>query len=158
MSPSKLNPQVSGFETDIINSVQFSNHTHYEHFKGQILSSAELSELFSGLKLNDLDKNYTHLLTGYTKSESFAQEILNIVLHLKKINPKLIYLCDPVLGDNGRCYVPEELINFYCSKLIVEAHIITPNQFEAELLSGIKVNSRTDAVRCLDELHNKGEC
>ena len=147
---------MSGFETDSINSVQFSNHTHYQHFKGQILSSTELKEVFAGLKLNSLDRNYTHLLTGYTKSESFAQEILSIVRHLKSINPNLIYLCDPVLGDNGECYVPEELINFYKTKLIAQAHIITPNQFEAELLSGIKVNTKADAINCLNELHSRG--
>lgn len=115
-----------------------------------------MKEIFSGLKLNNLDKNYTHLLTGYTKSESFAQEILNIVLHLKSINPNLIYLCDPVIGDNGKCYVPEELIDFYKNKLIAQAKVITPNQFEAELLSGIQVKSKEDAIRCLNELHNLG--
>lgn len=116
----------------------------------------ELNELFAGLKLNNLDKNYTHLLTGYTKSESFALEILNIIQHLKSINPNLIYLCDPVLGDNGKCYVPEQLIDFYRTKLITQASIITPNQFEAELLSGIKIESKEDAVRCLENLHTKG--
>lgn len=52
-----------GFEVDFINSVQFSNHTQYKCFKGQRLNSDELTELFDGLRQNDL-LNYTHLLTG----------------------------------------------------------------------------------------------
>ena len=35
----------------------------YGHFKGQILNSKELNELFIGLKENDLH-HYSHLLTG----------------------------------------------------------------------------------------------
>ena len=33
-----------GFEVDTINSVQFSNHTGYQHFKGQVLDDAQLGE------------------------------------------------------------------------------------------------------------------
>lgn len=29
------------------------------------------------------------------------------------VNPGLQYVCDPVLGDDGRCYVPEELVEMY---------------------------------------------
>lgn len=36
--------QVLGFDVDAINSVHFSNHTGYEHVKGQVLSDKELSE------------------------------------------------------------------------------------------------------------------
>lgn len=35
----------------------------YAHVKGQKLTDAELSELYEGLKLNDL-LHYTHILTG----------------------------------------------------------------------------------------------
>lgn len=52
-----------GFEVDYVNSVQFSNHTQYSHFKGQRLNSNELGDLIDGLRLNSL-LNYTHLLTG----------------------------------------------------------------------------------------------
>lgn len=36
--------QVLGFEVDAINSVHFSNHTGYDHVKGQVLSDQELSK------------------------------------------------------------------------------------------------------------------
>ena len=28
-------------------------------------------------------------------------------------NPNLKYTCDPVMGDNGKLYVPKELVNIY---------------------------------------------
>ncbi len=47
------------------------------------------------------------------------------------------YICDPVLGDDGKLYVPKELINVFVTKVIPRSYMITPNQFEAELLTGI---------------------
>lgn len=147
--------QIHGFDVDTINSVQLSNHTGYKHCKGQILNSTELQELYEGLQLNGIN-HYSHLLTGYVGSDSFLDEVLNVLLDLRKTNPGLIFVCDPVMGDNGKFYVPETLLPIYRDKLIPLADIITPNQFEAELLSGIKINSEKDAFKAMDILHSKG--
>ncbi|XP_046688578.1 pyridoxal kinase-like [Homalodisca vitripennis] len=57
--------QVLGIEVDFINSVQFSNHTGYGLYKGQVLNEKDLGDLIDGLSANKLDTSYTHLLTGY---------------------------------------------------------------------------------------------
>ncbi|KAL1771739.1 pyridoxal kinase [Sigmodon hispidus] len=54
--------EVLGFEVDAVNSVQFSNHTGYAHWKGQVLNSQELHELYEGLKMNNGNK-YDYVLT-----------------------------------------------------------------------------------------------
>jgi pyridoxal/pyridoxine/pyridoxamine kinase len=41
-------------------------------------------------------------------------------------------VCDPVMGDNGKMYVPKELLAIYKDTILPLADIITPNQFEAE--------------------------
>lgn len=41
-------------------------------------------------------------------------------------------VCDPVMGDNGKMYVPQELLPVYRDEIIPLANIVTPNQFEAE--------------------------
>ena len=51
---------------------------------------------------------------------------------LREKNPDIIYVCDPVMGDNGKFYVPEELMPIYRDDLLPLANMITPNQFEAE--------------------------
>uniref|UniRef100_A0A8C6ANQ8 Pyridoxal kinase n=1 Tax=Monodon monoceros TaxID=40151 RepID=A0A8C6ANQ8_MONMO len=123
--------QVLGFEVDAVNSVQFSNHTGYSHWKGQVLNSDELHELYDGLKLNDVNK-YDYVLT----------------------------VCDPVMGDKwngeGSMYVPEDLLPVYREKVVPVADIITPNQFEAELLSGRKIHSEEEALAVMDVLHSMG--
>ncbi|XP_014675841.1 PREDICTED: pyridoxal kinase-like, partial [Priapulus caudatus] len=130
--------QVLGYEVDQINSVQLCNHTGYKHVKGQVLNAEELGELFDGLVLNDIH-HYTHILTGYVGSESFLFKVVDIVKKLKKTNPNLIYVCDPVMGDNGHMYVPKELLPIYRDHLVALADILTPNQYEAELLTGLQI-------------------
>lgn len=149
--------QVLGFEVDSINSVQFSNHTGYdEGFKGQVLDEKQLSEIFSGLVANDLHKQYTHLLTGYIGNKNFLAEIANIVKTLRAVNPSLIYVCDPVMGDDGAMYVPEDLLPVYRDTIIPLADVVTPNQYEAELLTGKPIESMTDALEAIQWFHDKG--
>jgi pyridoxine kinase len=64
-----------------------------------------LKTLYEGLKLNDLNKRYTHLLNGYARSQSFLETVDEVVQHVKSVNPNALYVCDPVMGDNGKMYV-----------------------------------------------------
>ncbi|XP_076639344.1 pyridoxal kinase [Colletes latitarsis] len=147
--------QLLGFEVDAINSVQLSNHTGYKVFKGQVLNDKDLEDLVDGLAQNDLD-NYTHLLTGYVGSASFLKRIAGVVRALKRKNPDLIYVCDPVMGDNGKMYVPEALNEIYKTEIVPLADILTPNQFEVELLTGIKVGTIPELRSAIKELHKAG--
>uniref|UniRef100_A0A8C1VGK1 Pyridoxal kinase n=1 Tax=Cyprinus carpio TaxID=7962 RepID=A0A8C1VGK1_CYPCA len=147
--------QVLGFEVDSINSVQFSNHTGYSHWKGQVLTADELHVLYEGIKLNNVN-HYDYVLTGYTRDTSFLEMVVDIVQELKRANPNLVYVCDPVLGDHGSMYVPQNLHPVYKNKVVPVADIITPNQFEAELLTGKNISTEKDAVEVMDLLHKMG--
>lgn len=147
--------QLLGFDVDPINSVQFSNHTGYPSFKGHVLDGEQLWTLIEGLEANDL-LFYTHLLTGYIGSLSFLDTILQVLDKLRQVNPNLIYVCDPVMGDEGRLYIKPELVPVYREKVIPLASLITPNSFEAELLTGIKLVTEADALQAFDILHKAG--
>jgi pyridoxal/pyridoxine/pyridoxamine kinase len=67
-----------------------------------------------------------------------------------------VAVCDPVLGDNGRLYVPQELVQIYKEQVIPHATLLTPNQFELELLTDCKVSSQADALRACARLHEAG--
>uniref|UniRef100_A0A8C1CDT5 Pyridoxal kinase n=2 Tax=Cyprinus carpio TaxID=7962 RepID=A0A8C1CDT5_CYPCA len=121
--------QVLGFEVDTINSVQFSNHTGYEHWKGQVLTADELHVLYEGIKLNNVNQ-YDYVLTGTLMSAIGLNRIMY--------------------------YVPENLLPIYRCKVVPAADIITPNQFEAELLTGRNISSEKDAVEVMNLLHSMG--
>lgn len=147
--------QVLGFEVDAINSVQLSNHTGYKSIKGQILEEKDLRDLFEGLESNDLLQYYSHLLTGYIGNASFLKRIGAIVKKLKEINPNLVYVCDPVMGDNGQMYVPKELLPIYRNEIVPLADIITPNQYEVELLTEREIKTEQDAWNAMEWFHNR---
>uniref|UniRef100_A0A1B6KMD8 Pyridoxal kinase n=1 Tax=Graphocephala atropunctata TaxID=36148 RepID=A0A1B6KMD8_9HEMI len=140
--------QVLGIEVDFINSVQFSNHTEYGLLKGQVLDEKELG--------NRLDRSYTHLLTGYIGSTGFLHKVAEVVKYLKDICPNMSYICDPVMGDNGHMYVPKELLPIYRDTIVPLADIITPNQYEVELLIGKSINQLSDMWAAIDWFHQQG--
>ncbi|CAB0005032.1 unnamed protein product [Nesidiocoris tenuis] len=147
--------QLLGFEVDAINSVQLSNHTGYKHIDGQILDEKDLDKLITSMRGNNL-LHYTHLLTGYIGSPAFLSKIAEVVKELKANNPNLLYVCDPVMGDDGKMYVPQSLLPIYQETILPLADVITPNQFEMELLLGQKVESIEDAWRAIEAFHGKG--
>uniref|UniRef100_A0A8W8JC83 Pyridoxal kinase n=1 Tax=Magallana gigas TaxID=29159 RepID=A0A8W8JC83_MAGGI len=154
-APGAYPKTVLGFDVSTINSVQFSNHTGYKCFKGQVLNSDDLACLYDGLQENGIS-SFSHILTGYIGSQSFLEKVAEIVVDLKKKNPSLVYVCDPVMGDNGEMYVPAELLPVYIDKILPIADIVTPNQFEVEKLTGIKITSEEDAIEAMKILHSRG--
>jgi pyridoxine kinase len=61
-----------------------------------------------------------------------------------------------VFGDNGKLYVPAELVEIYRKEVIPLANVVTPNQFEAEQLTGISIKSMQDAKKAISALHDLG--
>ncbi|KAJ0098786.1 hypothetical protein Patl1_21331 [Pistacia atlantica] len=127
----------------------------YPTFKGQVLNGQQLWELIEGLEANDL-LYYTHLLTGYIGSVSFLNTVLKVVEKLRSVNPKVTYVCDPVMGDEGKLYVPPELVLVYREKVVPVASMLTPNQFEAEQLTGLRIVSEADGREACKILHAAG--
>lgn len=126
--------QLLGFDVCPVNSVQFSNHTGYGSWSGSVLLGADLQGLVQALA----DKHLlacSHVLTGYIGSVSFCEAIVDALDLACATNPQAQYVCDPVLGDHGKLYVPEELIDVYKAKLVPRATILTPNLFEIEYVS-----------------------
>lgn len=149
--------QLLGFDVDFINSVQFSNHTAYSSFRGERLDGPSLTSLVDGLVANDLVAGeYSHILTGYIGSLSFLRAVAGVVSTLRAGNPELVYVCDPVLGDAGKLYVPHELVAAYKDEIIPLANTVTPNAFEAEQLTGLRVTSVAEAAAACDALHGLG--
>ena len=65
-------------------------------------------------------------------------------------------VCDPVMGDNGKLYVSKELVPAYRDQIISLATVLTPNQYEAEVLTGIKIDSKKSALQACQALHDRG--
>lgn len=147
--------QLHGFDVDPVNTVHFSNHTGYKLFTGERLQGEQLAAVFSGLRANDFLPQYTHVLTGYIGSASIVRIIVDLVKELRQQRPDLIFVCDPVLGDDGKLYVAPELVPLVRDELAPLADVITPNHFELELLSGVKITDEASAWTAIETAHAK---
>lgn len=59
------------------------------------------------------------------------------------------------MGDNGEMYVPEDLLPIYRDEIIPLADIITPNQYEVELLTEKKITNEDDIWSAVQWFHDR---
>ena len=146
-----------GFEVLPIHTVQFSNHTGYGQFRGQVFGAEHVREVLLGLRERGVLPRLSAVLSGYLGDAESGRVILEAVGEIRQSNPNLRYLCDPVMGDVGRgVFVNPAIPDFLRDQAIPFANIITPNQFEFELLTGSKLTSVQDAVRVARQLRGRG--
>lgn len=90
--------------------------------------------MYQGLKDSYLDE-FDMMLTGYLPGASAVEAVGAIARDLKykhTMHPgSFFWVLDPVMGDNGKLYVAEDVVPAY-KNLIKDADLILPNQFEAE--------------------------
>lgn len=150
--------QALGFEVWPVNTVQFSNHTGYGHWQGDISTAEQVRAVIQGLVSLDLARQCDAILSGYIGNKEIGQVILETVQQFRQANPKLIYLCDPVMATpNGKaCFVKPDIPDFFRNQSLTMASIITPNHFEAEYLYGKKINTLDDLKHAVHFFHNQG--
>lgn len=77
-----------------------------------------------------------------------------IVKRLREVHPDLIYVLDPVMGDDGKMYVSETVPPVY-RRLLSSATCATPNDFEASLLTSVSITSISSLRDCLSAFHTQ---
>lgn len=146
-----------GNEVVVINTVQFSNHTGYGDWTGDIMSIEHIDNIFYGLEKRGVFNKLDAVLTGYLGDSQLGDVLIKWLGIIKLNNPKLIYCCDPVIGDVGRgVFVKPGVPEFFLNQTLNCANILTPNQFELEYLTGINIQILSDALEACAILHNKG--
>ena len=60
------------------------------------------------------------------------------------------------MGDEGRLYLAPELVPAYKNNIMNLASILTPNQYEAELLTDVQIDSKQNALQACQVLHDQG--
>ncbi|MEW6423043.1 MAG: pyridoxal kinase PdxY [Deinococcota bacterium] len=150
-----------GFEVWAIHTVQFSNHTGYGTWTGTVFPPELVADLLSGIEARGMLAECAAVLSGYMGSDGTVSAVVDAVHRVRATNPKALYCCDPVMGDVGRgVFVRPELPDLIRTQAVPEADIVTPNQFELELLTGRRVTTlqeALDAARMLrGHLHGSG--
>jgi pyridoxine kinase len=112
---------------------------------GGPIPAETLASLFSGLAADGALGDIDAVLTGYLGGGEQVAVVLDAVERVKTANPKAVFVCDPVLGDDGKLFVRDELADAMVNGLVPHADWLTPNAFELGLLAGKTIDSLSAA-------------
>jgi pyridoxine kinase len=135
-----------GAEVWAVNTVQFSNHTGYGHWTGDVFTGEQVARVIDGIEARGAFARCDAVLSGYMGDRSIGEAILDAVRRVKAANPAALYCCDPVIGDDDTGdYVRPGIPEFMRDHALALADIITPNRFEVERLTGTACVTLADA-------------
>ncbi len=131
-----------GAEVWAVNTVQFSNHTGYGHWTGQVFAPEAVTALVDGIEARGVLGGCDAVLSGYMGDAGTGEAVLDAVRRVRAANPAALYCCDPVIGDTDTgVYVRPGIAELLRERAVPAADILTPNRFELELLSGLPCGS-----------------
>jgi pyridoxine kinase len=145
-----------GFEVLAIPTVLLAHHPGHRTPKGRMLAVDEVAALLEGIDEVGALAGASGLLSGYLGLAGTAAVAADAVARLRRYRPQALYLCDPVIGDNGRVYVRDGVEQAIGDRLLPLADVVTPNHFELERLSGRQVTTLDGAVGAARSLIEKG--
>ncbi|MDR1711941.1 MAG: pyridoxal kinase PdxY [Propionibacteriaceae bacterium] len=146
-----------GVEVWPVITVHFSNHTGYGSWRGPLLAAGDIADVIKGIDERGVLGQVDAVLSGYQGAEDVGAQVLAAFELVKQRNPKAIYCCDPVIGDEGRgVYVRPGIPEFFRDTVIPRAQIITPNHFELDYLTGRTTRTLADVLSAAQELRAKG--
>jgi pyridoxine kinase len=142
-----------GADVWAVNTVQFSNHTGYGHWTGQVYSGDSVRELVDGIAARDVLRHCDAVLSGYMGDAAIGAAILHAVDRVRQANPGAVYCCDPVIGDTDTgVYVRPGIEEFLRERALTRADIATPNRFEVERLTGLDCSTLELAKTAVSQL------
>lgn len=149
--------QRMGVEVWPIHTVQFSNHTGYDSYEGEVFGPKLIRDLVKGIEARNVLGECDGVLSGYIGSAEIGAAILDAVATVKSCNPSARYCCDPVIGDASKgVFVRKGIPEFMREKALPAADIITPNHFELDYLSGSTSKTLNEALIAVEALRKIG--
>ena len=146
-----------GAEVWGVHTVQFSNHTGYGAWRGQVFGAELIRECVGGIEDRGVLPRCDAVLSGYLGSAEIGAAVRDAALKVKAANPRALWCCDPVIGDTGRgVFVRPGIPEFLRDQALPAADIATPNQFELEWLTGEAITSLDTAKAAITALQAKG--
>ena len=148
--------QRMGAEVSAINTVAFSNHPGYGAFTGEIIPAARVKTLLDGVAARGVLHRCDALLSGYLGEAATGAVVREAAERLKAANPRALWCCDPVIGDEGSgIYVRPGIADFFRDQAVPQADLLTPNHFELKCLTGLPCATLAEAKSAIRSLQSR---
>ena len=146
-----------GIEVWAVNTVQFSNHPGYGHWRGQVFTGEAVRDVLAGIEARGVLPACDGVLSGYLGDAGIGEAVLDAVAHVRAVNARALYCCDPVIGDAGRgVFVRPGVAEFLRGRAVPAANVVTPNHFELEFLTGRELRSLAALKAAVADVHDIG--
>ena len=140
-----------GVEVWPVYTVHFSNHTGYGAWRGPLLAADDVRDVITGIEERGVLGQVDAVLSGYQGGEDIGDVILDAVARVKAANPAATYTCDPVMGNaKSGCFVNPAIPPLLRERVVPQADLITPNQFELGFLTGTEPRSLEETLASAD--------
>ncbi|MFV0679498.1 pyridoxal kinase PdxY [Ottowia sp.] len=146
-----------GHEVWPVHTVNFSNHTGYGAWGGSAIAATEVAAIVNAMDARGALARVDAVLSGYQGSAEIADVILNTVARIKTLNPQATYACDPVMGNaKSGCFVHPDIPELLRERVVPQADLITPNQFELGYLAGTEATTLESTLAAVDAVMDMG--
>jgi pyridoxine kinase len=146
-----------GCEVWPVHTVQFSNHTGYGTWKGEVFAAARIGEVIDGIADLGVLGACDGVLSGYIGAVETGEAIVAAVGKVKAANPHASYCCDPVIGNRARGeFVRPGVAEFMRERALPAAGVVTPNHFELDRLVERETRDLAAILSAVDDIHARG--
>ena len=146
-----------GHEVWPVYTVHFSNHTGYGAWRGPMLAADDVRDVITGIEERGVLGQVDAVLSGYQGGEEIGDVILDAVARVKAANPAATYTCDPVMGNaKSGCFVHPAIPVLLRERVVPQADLITPNQFELGYLTGTEPTDLESTLASVDAARAMG--
>lgn len=139
-----------GIETLVLPTTVLGRHPGWGEPGGEALSAIHLRDMWAAIKKQTL--TIDAVMTGYLAADAHVALATEIISDVKTTNPEALILVDPVMGDNGRLYLPENRAQAIKTNLLPLADIITPNAWELSWLTDQPTQTRDAALKAVSHI------
>jgi pyridoxine kinase len=156
-SAATLPLQRLGFEVIAINTVQLAHHPGHGSWHGYKVEPERIAQIVEGVARRGALGRCSAVLSGYLGAAAVADIVLDAVAALRAARPDALYLCDPVIGDDGPgVFVSAGIPELMRDALVPAADIVTPNRFELAFLAAQPVTTAAEARQAAARLRALG--
>jgi len=139
-----------GVETIVLPTTVLGRHPGWGDPGGKALETKHLRDMWAAIKKQNL--TIDAVMTGYLAADDHVELAAEIIGDVKTSNPEAIVLVDPVMGDNGRLYLPENRALAIKETLLPLANFLTPNVWELSWLTEQSADKRKDVLQAVQHI------
>lgn len=128
-------------------TVVLSNHPGHAHVAGERMPAHFIAKSAEALSTGGWLSQLSSVVTGYLPAAEHVRAAREALATAKCQSPGLLYVLDPILGDDPKGLYIDEAAALAVRDVLVElADVLTPNRFELEWLTGCRVSDVSEAV------------